>query len=104
MKSQPMHYDGKSSWTKCEPAQATHLKFNIPGPTGELCLPVNGARGWQWNGSVDAPTLQPSILSTRAHEGLRCHSFLTNGTVQFLDDTTHEFKGQTVELLELDES
>ena len=30
-----------------------------------------------------------------------CHSFITDGRIQFLGDCTHELKGQTVELPEV---
>lgn len=50
---------------------------------------------WEWNGSLEAPTFKPSILV----EGqIRCHSFVTNGKIQFLADCSHKLAGQTVEL------
>ena len=32
-----------------------------------------------------------------------CHSFVTDGKIQFLSDCTHGLAGQTVELSEIDE-
>ena len=52
---------------------------------------------WTWNGSLDAPTLSPSVLSTRAK---RCHCFVRDGKIQFLTDCGHEFAGQTVPMYE----
>ncbi len=102
MKAQPLLWTGKS-FDKCEPAVATHVKFVMPGPVGQLMLPVKPPHGWEWNRSVDAPTLRPSILTTSEHQGLRCHSYLTDGIVEFLSDCSHELKGQKVPLLEVTE-
>lgn len=81
---------------------------------------------WTWNGSVDAPTFTPSLLvnsyemselglqqyndhvnGVRHFEGGRfdgtdtvCHSFITDGKIQFLGDCTHEMAGQTIDLPE----
>lgn len=55
------------------------IAFRCPcGCGGESWLPVcRGERGWEWNGSVEAPSLTPSILQA----GMACkwHGFLTNG-------------------------
>lgn len=62
---------------------------------------------WRYNGNPFKPTFSPSMLSwydpTTDEEGtvwpgLRCHYFLREGKIQFLDDCTHELKGQTVDL------
>lgn len=57
---------------------------------------------WGWNGDVDRPTFTPSIL-VRYVTGAKarhvtCHSFVTDGLIQFLGDCTHSLAGQTVEL------
>jgi len=87
---------------------------------------------WAWNGDMDKPTFTPSILVTgrkftpkgradyeawyaagcpknedgslHEFEGAesRCHSFITNGQIQFLSDCTHGLAGQTVPLPYLD--
>jgi len=31
----------------------------------------------------------------------RCHTWVNNGQAQFLDDCTHELRGQTVDMLEV---
>ncbi len=82
--------------------------FDCPG-CGDCHAPYirphkapNGA-SWDWNGSLDKPTFSPSIL-TRVE--LRqtptqikiCHSFVREGMIQFLSDSTHALAGQTVEL------
>lgn len=65
---------------------------------------------WSWNGSVDKPTFTPSILvrtgravdpSYEWEEGDPpevCHSFVTDGRIQFLGDCTHHLAGQTVDI------
>lgn len=65
----------------------------------------NGA-GWTWNGSLDKPTFHPSLLvyGGGRSEAPRCHSFVTDGRIQFLVDSTHKLAGQTVELPDWDES
>lgn len=91
----------------CLPDEATHVTLNIPGPTKRLTLPViikgtrNGTGCWSWNGSTDKPTLKPSV-ATESWEGWRCHSFITDGCAQFLDDCTHEYRNQTVPLNRVD--
>ena len=75
---------------------------------------------WTWNYDLDRPTLTPSVLvtgtqpmtgaeHTRIMAGekitprpLRCHSFITNGRIQFLADCTHALAGQTVDLPDWD--
>lgn len=82
---------------------------------------------WDWNGDVQKPTFRPSVLATfrdftekgwadwnawidSGHpepapefeaQDIRCHTFITDGMVQFLNDCTHEFAGQTLPLPDL---
>ncbi len=73
---------------------------------GQLHAPeVTGPRAWQWNGSLDKPTLTPSIL---ARFGSRknpqvCHSYVTDGVMQFLGDCTHELAGQAVAMADIED-
>lgn len=73
-------------------------------------------RAWGFNGNFDKPTFTPSVLVTgkrrmtedeylriRAGEQIdipdsRCHSFVTDGNIQFLSDCTHDLAGQTIAL------
>lgn len=66
---------------------------------------------WTFNGDFDKPTIRASVL-TRSYrknhdtgkydiEIDRCHSFITDGKIQFLSDCHHELAGQTVELPEI---
>ena len=101
--------------------------FKCPGCKHTHVVPVvrpYPASGWQFNGNVEAPTFSPSILARSGHyaqgksaegcyncaenaahpeeaEGfdcMVCHSFVTDGRIQFLDDCTHALAGQTVDL------
>ncbi|WP_139222868.1 DUF6527 family protein [Paracidovorax wautersii] len=107
MKALPVRLQG-GCYVSCAAAEATHLTLNIPGPTGRLTLPVicqgtrDGTGCWTWNGSTSAPTLRPSVLTTEPpggrRGGFRCHSWINDGSVQFLDDCSHELRGQTLPL------
>lgn len=63
----------------------------------------NGPR-WGWNGSVEKPTFTPSVLvrydgpDADKDDGQPsvCHSFVVDGSMQFLGDCTHKLAGQTV--------
>ncbi len=53
---------------------------------------------WSWNGDIDKPTFQPSVRI----DSLGTHFFITDGRIQFLNDCTHKFKGQTVDMEDVD--
>lgn len=55
-------------------------------------------KSWEFNGDIEKPTISPSILVTRPPEEYRCHSFITDGKIRFLDDCSHEMKGKTINL------
>jgi hypothetical protein len=107
MKALPVRLIYGQGYEPCGADEATHVTLHIPGPTGRLTLPVmlkgtrEGTGCWSWNGSTEAPTLRPSVLTTR-HEGWRCHSWINDGSAQFLDDCSHQLRGQTVALLDVD--
>ena len=54
---------------------------------------------WYFNNDIDKPTVSPSILVHQVNGGV-CHSFITDGKIKYLDDCTHDLKGQTVALQE----
>lgn len=59
---------------------------------------------WTFNGDVKRPTFSPSVLvrydvsPPNQHLSIVCHSFVTDGRIQFLGDCTHSLAGQTVDL------
>lgn len=82
---------------------------------------------WTFNGDFEKPTVRASILvrhyrnppvdpetgdfakdeqgsyliengKLKGGKDIMCHSFITDGKIQFLDDCTHELRGQTVDL------
>ncbi|NYE62180.1 hypothetical protein FHW58_003395 [Duganella sp. 1224] len=103
------------------------VAFNCPG-CGEIHVLAIGpsAAGtprpvWGFNGNGDAPTFTPSVLSRAGHyidgdtkecwctyearfgrpspfKCCVCHSFVTDGQIQFLSDCTHALAGKTVPL------
>lgn len=100
---------GFETYVDCPPEEATHLFIRLPGPTSLVVLPVQirgrreGTGNWTWNGSTEAPDLKPSVLSKMGRNGgIVCHSWINDGKVQFLSDSTHEFAGQTLDLLDVE--
>lgn len=106
------------------------LWFWCPGCDEHHAVKVNmpDGSGWGWNGSEESPTISPSVLVRSGHyvPGHKgdacwcaynvahpdnpsrfkcsvCHSFVANGKIQFLNDSTHALAGQTVELQDMDE-
>lgn len=101
------------------------LIFRCPGCKmchGPSVGPVSPS--WAWNGDMDSPTFEPSLvvrwdhLSAEGRERVSefrlvhgrnptddevpydlhmvCHSFIRDGSIQFLSDCTHELANQTV--------
>lgn len=73
------------------------------GPHGVDVVQAPGAeRVWAWNGSLAAPTLSPSVVVrvrfTVERPDRVCHSFVRDGSQQFLGDCTHRLAGQTVQI------
>lgn len=80
-------------------------------------------KGWTWNCDTERPTFSPSVLvrgSEMTEEGRAmldrcespangrypsrdtvCHSFVKDGHIQYLSDSTHALAGQTVPLEDL---
>lgn len=100
------------------------LQFKCPGCDDWHSIYVaDGMRqgpSWKWNGNLERPSFQPSLLVRSGHhvDGKHpcwcdyrkehpeknaptcyiCHSFITDGRIQFLSDCTHSMAGQTIEL------
>lgn len=82
---------------------------------------------WTFNGDYDKPTFHPSVLVTSGHYSpswqgpkcwctynaehaddpapykcSRCHSWVRDGQIEFLSDSTHELAGMTAHLMSPD--
>jgi hypothetical protein len=108
VKAQPLKLIHGQGYEPCTVFEATHLRINLPGPSGELVLPViikgarEGKNAWTWNADTERPTLRPSVLTIGgSEETWRCHSWINDGQAQFLDDCSHDLRGKTVPLLDL---
>lgn len=82
-----------------------HVLVWCPGCQSLHALGVIGDDGshadpeWSWNGNLDSPTFQPSLLvwtGDRAAPDTQCHSFIEAGQWRYLADCTHALAGQTV--------
>ncbi len=80
-----------------------HIMFWCPGCGGK-CHQVDDK--WTFNEDLVAPTIRASVLVTyngsdagvdRAPPA-RCHSFVTDGRIEYCGDSTHALAGQTVDL------
>lgn len=67
--------------------------FYCPGCEDEHVVTLKGTGAWGWNGDIFKPTLTPSVLAPG-----ECHSYVTDGQIQFLTDSKHGLAGQTVPL------
>ncbi|MDP3652410.1 MAG: DUF6527 family protein [Rhodoferax sp.] len=100
--------------------------FRCPGCGHTHMLPVGPGNGetyarWSFNGDLDKPTFSPSVFAQGNKQQFdergewngkwemdaagqpipyTCHSFVTDGRIQFLGDCTHALAGQTVDLSE----
>lgn len=89
-------------------AEGGRLMFWCPGCNGAHQVGVGEGAGprWGYNGNADAPTFTPSILVSydgpdAGRDGAPpaiCHSFVTDGRIQFLGDCSHALAGRTVDL------
>lgn len=102
-------------------AEGGRLMFRCPGcdDLHQVLTGKGAGPRWGFNGSYERPTFTPSVL-VRGHKLVRdergrwtgewerdasgspvpsvCHSFVTDGQIQFLGDCTHALAGQTVPL------
>jgi hypothetical protein len=81
---------------------ARAMLFECPGCDCPHVIRVAGDEHpvWTFNGSLDKPTVSPSILVTSTWKGIPtvCHSFIKDGMIQFLGDCTHKLAGKTVQI------
>lgn len=90
----------------------TRVIFKCPGCEDNHQIIVGV---WGWNNSLDLPTFEGSVLvggvqwaknqsfhrpthNVEAGQRIVCHSFVIDGKIQFLSDSTHNLSGQIVDL------
>lgn len=54
---------------------------------------------WGFNGNMKKPTFTPSILIHPSDNQPQCHTFVTNGRIEFLSDCTHEYAGKIIDMI-----
>lgn len=94
-------------------------RFECPGCGVPHVIPVEPSpKGWGFNENEEAPTFTPSILvyphryliktpdefppDGLVGESPLCHSFVRDGKIEFLSDSTHPLAGKTVPLPPID--
>lgn len=92
----------------------TLIGFRCPGCKTSHYIQHGAEDGpnWGFNGDHEKPTFTPSVLVT--YEGADagrdgappavCHSFVTDGRIQFLSDCTHHLAAQTVDIPDFDKT
>lgn len=79
----------------------THHGWMIRCPN-EDCIAHEFDKRWTFNGDMERPTFRNSMLARWNHGPAReprvCHSFVTDGRIEFLADCTHALAGKTVDL------
>lgn len=111
-----------SNW---EPGLADY-QFYCPGCEcyhGIWVKSYNGQNAiWEFNGDINKPTFKPSLKVTwvklpdnpekdnngnyilgedgriKGVKDMICHTFITDGNIQYLGDCTHELSGETIEM------
>lgn len=98
----------------------SHLRFFCPGCQENHLVRVTGPFAWGFNGNLEKPTITPSVLVRHGHYANnppvpgncycdfhqrhpdedpmpwtchRCHSFVSDGRINFLPDCTHALRG-----------
>jgi hypothetical protein len=63
---------------------------------------------WGFNGDPERPTFTPSLLCRydcgEARTPVVCHSFIRDGRIEYLSDSTHPLAGQTFDLPEIEDA
>ncbi len=79
----------------CPACDIAHAVRVVNDPTADHHI-------WEFNGDVEAPTLLPSVLIRYpvGKETRVCHFDVFDGRIRYAPDSTHELRGQTVDLPE----
>lgn len=80
----------------CPGCQEVHSASIDPSRAREM---RDGSRPvWGWNGSTELPSLTPSVNYPGS-----CHFHLKEGRIAYQEDCSHELKGKTVDLPDIEE-
>ena len=94
--------EGAAAETPAEPRAvriADRVRFWCPGCDTVHEVTVEGPHAWAYSNDLgEGLTLSPSVLVRGGDPGRRCHSFVSGGSIVFLEDCSHGLKGQTVKL------
>ncbi len=99
------NYDVLVFW--CPGCEYTGINGETGGGAHMLPItdPGDDRTQWVFSGTEESPTLSPSILSNTPFRRINdeivplvCHSFMRDGALEFLGDSTHKFANQTVPL------
>jgi hypothetical protein len=84
------------------------ILIRCPGCSGnEFTVGIHAIDSrWTFNRNFDRPTFTPSLhVKMEFGDGSPtaiCHSYVTDGRIQFLPDSTHALAGKTVDLPEFE--
>lgn len=84
-----------SLWMWCPGCDKAH-QVQLIGPNGYEPKPM-----WSWDGNLEAPTIDGSILVYESGDQPRCHSLVRAGVWEFLEDCTHSKRGTRVPMVPL---
>lgn len=91
-------------YTESDGAYHKELGFMCPGCNRRhfICdsKSENHIHCWDFNNDFENPTIRPSVLVSWPSN--ICHSYITDGKIQFLGDCTHSLAGKTVDLPEIE--
>lgn len=88
--------------------EEVHLLFQCPGCDNLHCVRTQAAKDrpnqsvWGFNGDMNKPTFTPSVLTNGHDPATRCHIFVKDGMIQYLDDCWHTLKNTTVPMVDIE--
>lgn len=111
MKARPLKRVNQE-FVDCSIEEVEYLELKFPCILEKRILPVilkgkrEGSNNWTWNGDINFPTLKPSISTKQSLNGelVVCHSFVNDGIVEFLSDSTHDKSNMKISLLDIPSS
>jgi hypothetical protein len=86
---------GQQCWVWCPGCDVQHA-MNVKDAEGNHATPY-----WEWDGEMEQPTFNPSILVYASGSQPRCHSFITHGRWSYLTDCGHPLAGKSADMVPL---